>query len=188
MEEKKIGVHGIVTRRLYDKDGNPVKMFQENKFWDFLNGLFNWDIKIPFVTGKWTAEPIVCNDITDTGLSRIAGLIVGEQVGEADIEPFTYLAIGTGTATASGLGSEIDSGGGERAAGEISTVTTATTDDTAQIVEEWEFTSSFAITEEGWFNDASAGDLLAFRNFSAVNVENGNKFEVTHQIVVAESA
>jgi len=188
MEDKKVAVHGIVTRRLYDKDGNPIKMFQENKVWDFLNGLFKLDIKIPFITGKWTLEPIVHNDITNTGLSRIAGLIIGEQVAEADIEPFTYLAIGTGTATASGLGAEIATGGGARAAGEISTVTTTTTDDTAQIVEEWTFTASFAITEEGWFNAASSGDLLAFRNFSAVNVESGNKFEVTHQIVVAESA
>lgn len=188
MEDKKVAVHGIVTRRLYDKDGNPIKMFQENKFWDFLNGLFKLDIKVPFITGRWTLEPIVHNDITNTGLSRIAGLIVGEQVAAADIDPFTYLAIGTGTATASGLGAEITTGGGERAAGEISTVTTTTTDDTAQIVEEWTFTASFAITEEGWLNAASDGDLLAFRNFSAVNVESGNKFEVTHQIVVAESA
>lgn len=187
MEDKKITVHGIVTRRLYDKDGNPVKMFQENKFWDFLNGLFKLDIKIPFITGKWTLEPVVYNDITNVGLSRIAGLIVGELVGGVAINPFTYLAIGTGTATSAGLESEIATGGGARAAGEISTITTSVTDDTAQIVNEWTFTSPFAITEEGWFNAASSGDLLAFRNFSAVNVESGNKFEVTHQIVVAES-
>jgi len=187
MENKKVVVHGIVTRRLYDKDGNPVKMFQENKVWEFFNNLFHLDLKIPFITGRWTLEPIVHNDITDTGISRIAGLIVGEKVDEASINPFTYLAIGTGTATSAGLGEEITTGGGARAAGEPSLVTTTTTDDTSQIVHEWTFTSSFAITEEGWFNAASGGDLLAFRNFSAVNVESGNKFEVTHQIVVAES-
>jgi hypothetical protein len=186
MENKKVAIRGIVKRRLYDKDGNPVRMFQENRFWEFLNGAFKWDVKIPFITGRWTLDPIVHNDITNTGLARIAGLIVGALVSEAAIDPFTYLAIGISTATSSGLGSEITTGGGARAAGQISTVQTTIANDTAQIVKEWEFSDSFAITEEGWFNASSGGDLLAFRNFSAVNVESGNKFEVTHQIVVAE--
>ena len=63
MENKKVVVHGIVMRRLYDKDGNPVKMFQENKVWEFFNNLFHLDLKIPFITGRWTLEPIVHNDI-----------------------------------------------------------------------------------------------------------------------------
>lgn len=186
MENKTCSVRGVVTRRLYDKEGNPIRMFQENKFWEILKGIFNLDIKIPFITGNWTVEPIVHNTITNTGLSRIAGLIVGALVLETPINPFTYLAIGEGTASSSGLGDEITTGGGARATGVISTTTTSVADDTAQIVKEWEFSAPFAITEEGWFNAASTGDLLAFRNFSAVNVESGNKFEVTHQIVVAE--
>jgi len=184
---RKLKIQGIVTRRLYDKDGNPIKMFQENKLWDFLKRFFNLDIKIPFITGRWTFEPVIKNNITNVGLSRIASLIIGEQIGGAAINPFTYLAIGTGTASETGLGAEITTGGGARASATVSTVTTWVTGDTAQAVHEWTFTDDFVITEEGWFNALSGGDQLAFRNFSAVSVESGNKFEVTHQIVVAES-
>jgi len=177
---QKFAVRGIVTRRLYDEDGNPKKMFRENKFWEFLSSAFKLDLKIPFITGVWTTEPIVHNDITPAGLAAVAGMIIGNAVDE-----FKYLALGTGTATASGLDAEITTSGGERAPGTLSLETLDETDDTAQIVNEWTFSGDLTITEEGLFNGATAGSpgtMLAYRNFSAIGVENGNKLEITHQI------
>lgn len=174
-----VSLQGIVTRRLYDKNGNPLKMFRENKLWKSIKKLFNLDLKIPYITGIWTTEAIRSNTIVPASLANVAGLLVGTET-----DPFIYLGLGIGTATASGLASEIVTGGGEIAEATASLVTTTETNDTAQLVYEWTFSDSFAITEEGIFNASSGGDMLAYQNFSAVNVESGNKFEVTHQIVV----
>lgn len=186
MENKKIAVKGIVTRRLYDKEGNPTKMFRENKFWEFLNSVFNLDIKVPFITGNWTLDPVVHNDLTPAGFAAVASLIIGGSV-----DAFKYLALGTGTATASGLETEITSSGGERAEGVTSLEEIDEEDDTAQVVHEWTFTGDLAITEEGLFNGSSSGSpgtMLAYRNFSAINVENGMKLEITHQVQVKEES
>ena len=174
-----ITLRGIVERRLYDKDGNPLKMFKENSLWGVFKKVFDLDIKIPFLTGHWTTEAIRHNTIVPAALANVAGLING-----VDTDVFKYLALGIGTATATGLESEIVTGGGEITEATVSLVTTTETDDTAQLVYEWTFSDSFAITEEGIFNASSSGDMLAYQNFSAVNVESGNKFEVTHKIVV----
>ena len=178
--QNNIAVRGIVTRRLFDASGKPKKMFKENAIWELIKETFNLDLKIPLITGYWTTKPIVHNTITAAGLAKVAGMIIGVAT-----DPFLYLGIGTGTSTASGLTTEITTGGGERALGTESQVTTTEADDTAQVIHEWTFSDTFAITEEALYNAAVAGDVLAYRNFSAVNVESGNKFEVTHQIVVA---
>lgn len=174
-----ISVRGVVTRRLSDKDGNPLKMFSENAIWRFLKNTFGLDLRVPFITGNWTTEPIKHNAIVPDSLANVAGLLCG-----AETDPFKFLAIGIGTATPAGLGSEIVTGGGEAAEATVSLVTTSVTNDTAQLVHEWTFTAPFAITEEGVFNAVAAGDPLAYQNFAAVNVVSGNKFEVTHQIVM----
>lgn len=174
-----IGLKGVVTRRLYSKDGTPLKMFKENALWRFLNKVFKVDWRMPFITGNWTDKPIKNNTIVPAALANVAGLLCG-----TDVLPFKYLAIGIGTSNATGLGSEIVTGGGEAAEATASLVTTTVANDTAQLVHEWTFTDTFAITEEGVFNAVAAGDILAFQNFAAVNVVSGNKFEVTHQIVM----
>jgi len=174
-----LGIRGVVTRRLYDKDGNPIKMFKDNVVWRFLKKSFNLDLQIPFITGIWTKEPIRHNEIVPAALANVAGLLCG-----AEITPFKYLGIGIGTASVAGLGSEIVTGGGERVEATASLVTTTITDDTAQLIHEWTFLDTFAITEEGVFNAVAAGDMLAYQNFAAVNVVSGNKYEVTHQFVM----
>ena len=177
-------VRGIVTRKLYDKDGNSVKMFRENKLWEFLRSVFKLDVKIPFITGNWTTDPIVQNDLTPAGFAAVASLIIGGSV-----DAFEYLALGTGTATNAGLESEITGSGGARAQGVTSLEDIDETNDTAQVVHEWTFSGDLAITEEGLFNGSTSGSpgtMLAFRNFSAINVENGMKLEITHQVQVKE--
>ncbi len=182
----KFGVRGIVTRKLYDKEGNPVKMFRENRFWEFLRNNFNLDIKVPFLTGTWTTEPIVHNDLTPAGFAAVASLIIGGTV-----PSFKYLALGTGTATSAGLESEITTSGGARAEATVTTEEIDEDDDTAQALYEWTCGGDLAITEEGWFNGSTSGSpgtMLAFRNFSTINVENGMKLEITHQVQVKEDS
>jgi len=114
----------------------------------------------------------------------VAGLI-----NEVTSGGFTYLAIGVGVVAAdvtdTTLGSEITTGGGERAAATCSRVTTTVTDDTAQMVKEWTFSASFSVTESAPFDAASAGVMLARQVFSAIAVVSGDKLEVTWKIAVS---
>lgn len=126
------------------------------------------------------------NLITNTGIAGIAGLIV--QSGST--APFTYIAIGTSTATASStetaLVSEISTGGGERGAGTPSRVTTDITNDTAQILKTFTFTTTgtFAITEAGVFNAAASGTMLCRQVFTAITVTTNDTLDVTYKIDV----
>ena len=128
-------------------------------------------------------ERILDNLIVTVGKAEAAGLLNGVTSGA-----FTYLAIGIGVvAPAAGdtaLGSEITTGGGARAAATCSRVTTTTTNDTAQLLKEWTFSSTFAVTEAGIFDAAAAGEMLARQTFSAINVVSGSKLEITWKVQV----
>lgn len=168
--------------KLVDKYGNPKPIFQENF-------LFRWLIKkgivsphfykIPFLLGYWSTSKKVSNLVVNAGMAGVASRINGAG-GEA---AFTYIAIGTGTtapsATDTALESEITTGGGARASATTSRTTTDVTNDTAQNQVTFNFTSSFAITESGVFNAASAGTMLARQTFSVVNVSSGNSLQIT---------
>lgn len=129
--------------------------------------------------GSFQNEMNISNLITNTGFAGVASRINGSGAEAA----FTYIATGTGTTAANvadtTLETEITTGGGERAAATASRVTTDVTDDTAQLVNTFAFTSSFAVTESGVLNAASVGVLLARQVFSAINVVNGDSLQVT---------
>jgi len=118
--------------------------------------------------------------ITTAGKTSAARLIgaIGSEAG------YTYLAIGEGTLTASvgdtTLGTEITSEGGERAA--------ATVSNSANILyveNTYNFTSSFAVTESGCFNDASVGTMLCRQVFGAINVQSGDSLLMRWKITVS---
>ena len=96
------------------------------------------------------------------------------------------MAIGTGTTapqpTDTALENEITTGGGARAAATITRITQDVTNDTVQFVHQWTFTSSFAITEAGIFNDSTAGVMLSRKTFSAYNVVNGDELQITWRV------
>ena len=125
------------------------------------------------------------NVITNAGLAAVAGLILTDVT----VDDFDYIAIGTGTtaeaATDTTLEAEITTGGGERAAGTGTRVTTTQTNDTAQLVNTFSFTASFAVTEAGILNAATGGDLLCRKTFSAVNVASGDSLQTTYKIQVS---
>jgi len=171
-------VTGIVERRLFGPDGSPKKQFKGNALWEALKNTVGKDLQIPFVTGYWTTAAIAHNTITSVGKKLMA-----DQLGGTVTTPATAIAIGIGTPGTTALGSEITTNGGARGAATVTNTTTTTTGDTEQWIKTFTFTGSFAITEEGVFNNVSSGGIMvASQSFSAVNVNSGDSFQITHQI------
>ncbi len=206
-----IGRHLNVGYQLVGRDGELKKLFQDNALNKAIFSFFRklaatkgikirnddgsptkgliaslalYGLRIPFITGFWTSHMNIANLVTDAGKAGVASRINGSG-GEA---AFTYIAIGTGgVAPAAGdtaLGAEITTGGGARANSTASRVTTDVTNDTAQLVNTFSLTASFAVTESGVLNAAAAGTLLCRQTFSAVNVVNGDSLQVTWKIDV----
>lgn len=162
--------------RLFNWAAKP--MFAENKLWKLIHKYLGLDLQIPFVTGVWTKQAILSNTITNVGKK-----IAADQVGGTTTAPVTAIAIGIGTPSATALGSEIASGGGSRGAATVTNTTTSTTGDTEQWVKTFSFSSTFAITEEGLFdNNSSGGNMLASQSFSAINVISGDSVQFTHKV------
>jgi len=131
-----------------------------------------------FRGGKRLMKQEIHNIVTSAGKARDAGLFNGVFT-----TPFTWLAIGLGTAAAAtgdtALGSEVTTSGGARATATCTTATTTVAGDTAQLVKQWDFTGTFAVTESGIFDASTAGNLAARQVFSAVNVVSGDSLQIT---------
>jgi hypothetical protein len=134
--------------------------------------------------GEVIDRRVIKNLVVNAGKAAAAGLLNGVITNF-----FEHIAIGTGAvAPAAGdtaLGAEITTGGGARAPGTASRVTTTVANDTAQIVLTFNFTASFAVTESGVFDSISAGTMLCRQTFAAVNVVNGDSLQVTWKIQVS---
>lgn len=152
-----------------------------------LNKLAAYGVRIPGLTGSYVNELRMANLVTSAGLAGIASRINGDGSEAA----FTYIAIGTGTTAAAAgdtaLGTEITTGGGARAAATASRTTTTVTNDTATLVHTFTFSSSFAVTEAGALNAASAGVLLNRQVFTAVNVVSSDTLQVTIDVSLADA-
>jgi hypothetical protein len=180
-----------VEYRLFDSAGNPKRLFQENIVGNFL-------VKRGFVSPLWIntryaflLAPLFGsykevkksrNKIVNAGLALSAGLLNGS--GSPTVP--TYIAVGTGTATVTAsdttLQTETSTSGLSRAAATVSLATTTVSNDTAQWVKSFSVSGTVAITESGVFNAASTGTMLCRQTFSAVNVANGDTFQVTWKI------
>lgn len=204
------GVRGVVERRLFDTqklevirdllasdknlspkeidrlfDAAAKPMFRWNIIGKILGRKYGVDLQIPFLTGVWTKKAVADNLIVTRGKR-----IIADQVGGTTTAPVTAIALGTGTTAAAAsdtaLGTEISTGGGSRGAATVTNTTTTTTGDTEQWVKTFSFSSSFAVTEEGLFdNNTSGGNMLARQVFSAVNVANGDSLQITHKVQVS---
>lgn len=127
------------------------------------------------------------NLITVDGRNEVAELIGTDTTSTATA--FDYIGVGTGTtaaaATDTALETEVTENGLTRAAGTGTIITTTTAGDTFQLVNTFSPTSTYAVTESGVLNAASAGELLCHQTFSAINVTNGDSLAVTWKIKVA---
>ena len=177
-----------VEYRLFDKDGNTKKIFQENKLFTWLmkKGILSPHAsKIPFILGHWSDKKVIANLVTDAGFAAVAGQING--VGS--VAAFTYIELGTGTTAAdhadTAVETPISDSGLQRAAATCTLVTTTIANDTAQLLKSFSVTGAKAITESGVLNDATTGTLLARQVFAAVNVVNTDTFQMTWKFKVA---
>ncbi len=134
--------------------------------------------------GNLKEDRTIKNTITAVGKAALAGLLLADVGGAA----FDYIAIGVGSPSATALGSEATTNGGARRGGADVTgsrVTTSVANDTAQFVTTFTFTGSLAITEEGIFNAASNGTMLASQTFAPLNVVDGDTLTITHKIQIS---
>lgn len=187
MEAKRNKSEKIRTREvttefvLRDKNRNVKPLWNESAAGKFLRQQFGILVRIALVTGFYAPVLRTHNLITNVGHAGANG----RMSNQGSYNPFIYLAIGIGTSgpavTDTTLVSEIVTNGGQRASATASQVTTSVTNDTAQLLHTWNFTGSFAVTEEGILDAASTGNLLARQVFSAVNVVSGDSLQVTHK-------
>jgi len=122
---------------------------------------------------KWAVDNLIVDDGWDHSADAVS-------TDGAQPAPAEWLGIGTGTTGAaagdSALETEISTGGGERAGG---TYAHSAGTKIWTLVNTWNFTSSFAVTEAGVLNASTAGALLSRQVFSAKNVASGDSLQVT---------
>lgn len=172
---------GTTSFTVIDKNGNLKKLFHPNFLWKFVKKHFQLDLQIPLLFGMWSTKSIRLNTVTTVGKKASA-----DQIGGTTTTPFTAIAIGVGTPSATALGSESTTNGGSRGAATVTNTTTTLTGDTEQWVKTFTFSGSLALTEEGIFNNnTSGGIMLASQTFSTVNVVNTDTLQVTHQVKYA---
>lgn len=118
--------------------------------------------------------------VVSAGKAAAAGLILTD----VSVNDFDYLAIGTGT-TGPVAGNTTLETETHRGAGTGTRVTTAVTDDTAQLVFTFSgYAGTEAVTEIGMFNAAAAGDMLMRQTFAALNVDwdKGDSIQATVKV------
>jgi hypothetical protein len=148
-----------------------------------LHGRFHFQ---HYRSGTLIDDRIVKNLIVDAGAAAVAGLII--QTGSTS--PFSYIAIGTSTtAVASSdtaLYAEMTTAGGQRALATLSRITTDVTNDTAQLVKTFTFstTGTYPIVEAGVFDSSatSSATMLCRQIFTAINVVDTDTLQVTYRL------
>ena len=123
----------------------------------------------------------VKNVITNDGKNEVAGLICADQA--SSYTAFDYIAVGTGTTSASATDTALENETDRQAATGTLT-TTSVTDDTMQLVAS--FTGINAtITEAGVFNASTGGTMLARQTFSGIPLTTNDTLEVTYKVQVS---
>ena len=183
--EEKGRVTGKMEMRVLDKNGNPKQLWDENRLGRFLRSKGGLSLQgVPFL-GKWAETKSLENLVVDAGLAGIASRINGAGAEAV----FEYLAVGSGTTSPvdgdTALEAEIATGGASRAAATTSRETTNVSDDTAVLDYTWSITAALSITEAGALNDTSSGVLLGRQVFSAVNVSDGDSFQLTYKFTAS---
>jgi hypothetical protein len=113
---------------------------------------------------------------TSAGSAIVTTLLVASDV--------KYVDWGTGTNEAAATDTTLQTPGTEsRVAGTQSDETTDHTNDTYQVVGEITCSGAGkAITEAGVFDASTSGNLYARASFSAINVDVGDKIELTFKV------
>lgn len=161
-------------------DGSKKLLWSENALGRKLRQAGR-ECRIPFVTGTYGYTLRSHNLVTNVGHAAANA----KMSGQGSYGNFTNIAIGIGTtpaaATDTALQSEITTGGGSRGAATVTQTTVNVTNDSTSLSRTFTFTSAFAVTEEGIFDNAVAGgSMLAHQVFAAVNVASGDSLSIVH--------
>ena len=183
--ENSIGISGEFNLVLRDKNGLIKLLWKENRLGKFIRELFGTPTDGISFLGMWKPSLTLKNLVTSAGKAGVSSRINGSGSAAA----FTYLAVVVGTDAANvadtTLKTEITDSGLARASATVSRVTTAVTNDTAQLSVTWNVTGTKAITEIGALNAGSSGVLLGRQVFSAVNVVNGDVLTANYKFQVS---
>lgn len=97
-----------------------------------------------------------------------------------------YIGTGTGTTTPAATDVALVTPVGTRVSGTKSRVTVTVTNDTYQVVATNSYSSAYAITEAGLFEDGTTGSTAWCRNvFAALNVDANTSIQTTWKITLS---
>lgn len=150
-----------------------------------LNGRFK--LKLYDEDGNLKDSREIKNTIVNDGLVETAGLLVGVTPTDGDLIAFDSIGIGEGSASVTATDTDLTTSI-RREAATPSLTQTSVSEDTAELVNTFNFTASHAIRESGVFNTGSAdtgGDMLCRQTFPVMNVTNGDSLETTWDIQVS---
>lgn len=124
--------------------------------------------------------------VTDNQIQQAGDKHVADQMSDQGDAAMSHMAIGTGSGQATSdttLATESD-----RNALDSTTQGTGGDDNDVVYVGAWAAgDGTGAITEAGIFNDASAGDMLCYADFSAINKAAGDTLEITWTLTFGAS-
>lgn len=154
MKKESIGIKGIVSYVLTDKDGNIKE------------------------------EKTITNQVQNLGIAAIASRLYGatvDEFGAIAIGSGTGQAVGDTTLATeiTTNGGERRDGTDVTITAQTDTIA----NDTAQFVTTYSFSGPLTITEAGIFNDGSVGTMFAYQDFSAINVANGDNLQITWKVI-----
>lgn len=167
--------------RVTDASGKPKLLWQETRLGAAVRRLTGTEVRIPGLTGHKSYVSRSHNLVTNLGHQAAAARLGGI----AGFNAASYLALGTGTTapavTDTAMESEL-TGGLARTNATVTQVTTNVTNDTLQLSATWTATADAAVTEEGIFDAASGGRLIAHQTRAAINLEAGDSITWTHKV------
>lgn len=129
--------------------------------------------------GQVVHEERTRNLVVNAGKNAVAGLFYGET----GVNPFRYVAVGTGTTAPTvndtALQSEITGSGLAR-----TLATCSRTNNEVTLVASWNVTGSVTVSESGIFNAASGGTMFARVTFAGLPLVNGDYLELRWKVTV----
>lgn len=129
--------------------------------------------------GRVVHEEKTKNLIVNAGKNALAGLFFGES----GVNPFKYVAVGTGTTTPSvddtALQNELTGYGLAR-----TLATTSRTNNEATLIASWNVTGSVTVSESGIFNASTGGTMFARVTFSGLPLVNGDYLELRWKVTI----
>jgi hypothetical protein len=168
----------------YNKLGRGlVKLFKSYMSDRTIVGKLIYWLSTRAMCGTWKPELCFTNTITTAGYAGIAARLIID----ATAAPFDYIAVGTGTTSATSgdttLETEITDSGLERAQDASPTRSTTTeTNDTSEVNYTFTATGSKTVAEYGLFNAAAAGIMYCRTTATGIPLVSSDQLAVTWKI------